>query len=265
MSATLEVAIGQCPAHLEGPAARLDWLSQTLDDHAGPPLDLVVLPELFQCGYHIAEAVSQRAEAKDGPFAASIAALAKTHATAIAFGFAERQGETLYNAALCIDKNGDHIGHHRKLLLPPGFEGDHFAAGARCDVFKLNGFSVVFLICYDMEFPENLRHAALQGAEIVVVPTALAKNWGVVTECVAPTRAFENGVFLCYANYCGQENGLDYYGGSCIIAPDGVALARGGAAPDLLQASLEKDAVAKAQARLPYLVDRSELPWVTQP
>lgn len=265
MSDTLEVAVAQCPAGLDGAQARLTWLADVLSDHDGAPLDLVVLPELFQCGYNIGRQVSDRAETPNGPFAVAIVELARQHGTAILYGYAERQGKALFNSAQCIDKNGTTIGRHRKLLLPPGFEGDHFAPGRGCELFQLGAFTVAILVCYDVEFPENLRHVALSGADLVVVPTALAAQWGVVSECVVPTRAFENGVFLCYANYCEQENGLDYFGGSCIIAPDGSELARAGPMAQFLQAQLKQSTVSAAQARLPFHADRLSLPWVESP
>lgn len=265
MTETLNVAVVQCTASLDGPEARLSWLSDFLDTHAASPIDLVVLPELFQCGYNIGDLVSDRAEAADGPFCASIADLAQRHHTAILYGFAERQGETLFNAAQCIDRNGVTIGRHRKLLLPPGFEGDHFAPGTDCKLFRLGAFTLAILICYDVEFPETLRHVALSGADLVLVPTALAAQWGVVSECVVPARAFENGVFLCYANHCDRENGMDYFGGSCIIAPDGKELARAGSGSQFLQAQLKQPLVSAAQARLPYHVDRLNLPWLRRP
>ncbi len=264
MSEMLNVAVAQCPGSLQNPQARLNWLEGILIAHDGPPLDLVVLPELFQCGYNVGTLINDRAEASDGGFFGAMSALAQTHQTAILYGYAERGDDALYNSAQCIDKLGRLIGQHRKLLLPPGFEGDHFAPGDGCELFQLGGFTLAILVCYDVEFPENLRHVALSGADVVVVPTALGAQWGVVSKCLVPTRAFENGVFVCYANYCGHENGLDYFGGSCIIAPNGQELARAERDPQLLVSQLDRSAVSAAQARLPYHTDRVKLPWFDQ-
>ena len=262
MSGTLNITTIQSPADLNGPQARLIWLTQTLEKHVTQPCDLIILPELFQSGYHIGNKVAEHAEPSDGPFAKAVSGLAENHGTAILYGYSENQGGALFNSAQCIDKTGQVIGHHRKLLLPPGFEGDHFAAGNSCELFTLGEFRIGILVCYDAEFPENLRHVALQGADLVVVPTALGAQWGVVSEKVMPTRAFENGVYVCYANSSGHENGMDYLGGSCIIAPDGSDLARAGDGPELLYSLVEKSAVAVAQDRLPYHKDRRNLPWV---
>ncbi len=74
----------------------------------------------------------------------------------------------------------------------------------------------------------------------MVGPTALGAQCGIVSEKVMPTRAFENGVFICYANSFGQENGMDFFGGSCIVAPDGADLARAGSAAEILSSTVGK-------------------------
>ena len=74
-----------------------------------------------------------------------------------------------------------------------------------------------------------------------------------------PTRAYENGVYLAYANSAGIEHGMEFLGKSVIAAPDGVELARATDAPEILFATVEKTRVVQAQIRLPYLRDRSTL------
>ena len=132
----------------------------------------------------------------------------------------------------------------------PGAEAPH--------VFDLNGIKTGMLICYDVEFPENVRTLALAGAELILVPTALPE--GIISRRVAdtvvPTRAFENGVFLVYADLCGAENGLSYGGRSVILAPDGDELARAGMRETLLVAEIDPTAYDDAKAQNPYLIDR---------
>jgi predicted amidohydrolase len=100
---------------------------------------------------------------------------------------------------------------------------------------------------------------ALAGAQLVIVPTALASQWGVVSEKLIPTRAFENGVWVAYANHAGQENGLSYYGGSCIVTPEGIDAARADSTECVIQAKLDLDSVLAAQERLPYLQGVTDL------
>jgi predicted amidohydrolase len=260
---SLNVAVAQNPAALmTGPQERFNWLAETLNDEQLRGTDILLLPELFLTGYNVGQKITDWAEPTNGTYARKIADLCVKYDIAIHYGFAECEGEKLYNAANCFGKDGTKLGGHRKLLLPPGFEGDYFDAGAHCTPFALNDFSIGTLICYDAEFPENFRHVAKMGVDLVLVPTALASQWGVVAQKLIPTRAFENGVYVCYANQSGTENGLEYLGGSCIVGPDGGDLERAGAAPELLRATLHKDRVEAAQTRLPYHIDSQKLPWV---
>ena len=80
-----------------------------------------------------------------------------------------------------------------------------------------------------------------------------------VAHKVMPTRAFENGSWLLYANHAGEENGLAYLGASCIVAPDGQDAARTGEAETLLSASLDVAAVERARQRQPYLAETAIL------
>ena len=259
MTGSFRLAVAQSPAGLATPRARVDWLARALPELQRQGVDLLLLPELFLTGYNIGDKVNAWAEPADGPFAREIAAMAQGAGLAIHYGFAERAGGLIHGAAQCFGPDGARLGGHRKLILPPGFEADHFAPGSGCSLFDYAGLRIGTLICYDAEFPEAARHVAALGAELILVPTALGAQWGWVSRTLIPARGFENGVFLAYANHAGQENGMDYLGMSFIAAPDGVELARAGSAPEILIADLDPDRVRKAQARLPYLTDRGRL------
>jgi predicted amidohydrolase len=224
----------------------------------GQELDLVLCPELFACGYHIGEDIARLAEAADGPFAQAVADLAARTGTAVLYGYAERDGDRVYNSAQLVGPVGP-IAHHRKLVIPPGPETGRFAEGQGCAVFEFAGMRCAILICYDAEFPEGPRAAALAGADVLFVPTALSDQWGNVSREVMPARGFENGLWLLYANHAGVENGLSYYGGSRIVGPVGQSVVVAGDGPELIAAELDAAAVRAARARLPYLADRAGL------
>ena len=76
-SIDMYLAVAQAPAALAGSAARLDWLEQQLDSHRQAGFDLLVLPELFACGYNIGDDVKLLAEPADGPIVKQISALAR--------------------------------------------------------------------------------------------------------------------------------------------------------------------------------------------
>ncbi|MBL4759007.1 MAG: carbon-nitrogen hydrolase family protein [Rhizobiales bacterium] len=248
----MRAGIFQCAGGGLTPHQRLARLEAHLEQH---DLDIVVCPELFMSGYNIGACVTTLAEPDDGEFAVSVSNLAKTNETAIVYGYPELDGDDIFNSALCIGADGKVLANYRKMLPPPGFEARYFSGGDGPSLFEIDGIKCAILICYDAEFPESVRAVAEAGAQIVIVPTALVDNWHAVAFQLMPTRAFENGVWLLYANHAGEEGDAKYLGGSCIIAPDGTDKARAGSGEALIAAKIDVEANARAQARLPYLAD----------
>lgn len=252
----MRAGVFQCEGGGLLPQQRIEKLALAL---AAKPLDLVVCPELFLSGYNVGGELPAFAESQGGPLMTKLAQVARASGTAIVYGYPERLGDQLFNAAACLSADGLLLANHRKLMLPPGFESQYFDPGQGTTLFQLGGLCCGLLVCYDAEFPEAVRALAQAGAQVVIVPTALVKNWSVVSRRVMPTRAFENGVWLIYANHAGQEGDAHYLGESCIAAPDGQDAARAGSAEELISAELTLAAVAAAQKRLPYLAGLADL------
>ncbi|MEX0809668.1 MAG: carbon-nitrogen hydrolase family protein [Dongiaceae bacterium] len=256
----LRLAVFQYQARDEQPNDRLDRLAAALRNLGREAVDLVVCPELFLSGYNIGSRVAELAEPPDGPFGKGVAGLAREYRTAIVYGYPELDNGRRHNAAVCFDSGGRLIANHRKLRLPNGYEQTHFACGDGLTFCEIAGWKIGVLVCYDIEFPEAVRACALGGAEIVVAPTALKAEWSFVARRMIPTRAFENGVFVVYANYAGQEGEFTYLGESCAIGPDGSELARGGSGEEMLRATLDASLIASARAKLSYLADCGAIP-----
>ena len=210
-------------------------------------------------GYAEPEDIRRFAEPFDGPFSHGVAEIARRTSTAIAYGYPEAVGQELYNSALCIDAHGQTIARQQKLMLPPGHERDIFSIGTNLAQFELHGLKMAFLICYDIEFPEAARAVSQAGVHVILAPTALGAQWDVVANRVVPSRAFENGAYVMYANHAGVENGLTYLGSSCIVGPDGNDLARANSDPALIKAEVVSNRVTQARQRLPYLQDLETL------
>lgn len=250
---SLKIAIYQYAARPETPAARVGRLAGIAADLRGT--DLVICPELFTSGYNIGPAVKELAEPRDGPTLARLAAVARDSGIAVLAGYPERAGEAVYNSAICVGPDGGLLANHRKLHLPSAFEKENFLTGDALTLFDLKGIRLAILICYDAEFPEAARAAARAGAQAILVPTALRERYRHVSRAVMPTRAFENGCFLAYANYAGEEGDWRYCGESCIVGPDGHDLARAGSEEAVIEATLDMAEIARARETIPYLED----------
>ena len=227
--------------------------------------NLIVLPELSDTGYVFASPAEARALA--APAAASPALrhwrdLASDHGVVIAGGFCELGGDgNLYNSAAFVDRTGTravyrkaHLWDTEKLVFTPG--------AAAPPVIDFPFGRAGLMICYDLEFPEWVRLAALGGCDIIAAPV----NWPALAQAPPGERAAEvvraqanasvNGVFVAVADRCGRERGVCWVGGTVIVGPDGYPLA-GPAEPG--RAAVLTAACDLARARDKKISDRNDI------
>lgn len=237
-------------------AGNLHTLRRIADKAAQDGVHLLVCPELFLTGYHLGARVRDLAEPADGPSAREVADIARTHGLAIVYGYPERAGPDVYNAARVIDETGRPVVNYRKAHLYGEYEQRSFRPGERLVLATVRDVRVGVLICYDLEFPEAARALALAGAELLAVPTALMEPDRFIPTTLVPTRAWENQVHVAYANRCDSEHGTRYTGLSGIWAPDGRPLAQAGQTPALIVADVSPEAYGDSRKRNPYLTER---------
>ena len=215
--------VGQYEPNLERAVEAI----RTAADHGAR---LVVLPELATSGYvfhDVAEARSV-AEPADGPSVRRLTALAAERELVVVAGLPELAGETLYNSAVLVDGSGLR-GVYRKVHLWDR-ESEFFSPGdAVAPVVDTAIGRIGVMVCYDLEFPEWVRSAALRGADIICAPT----NWPdserppgerPMEVVQAQASASFNRIFLAVAARTGEERGVQWVSGSTIIDPTGYPL-----------------------------------------
>ncbi|GAA3241897.1 carbon-nitrogen hydrolase family protein [Streptomyces sp. XM83C] len=218
---------------------------------------LLVTPEMFLTGYAIGDDIARLAEPADGESADAVAEIAGRHGLAVAYGYPERDGDTVHNSAQLISADGTRLADYRKTHLFGCYERDHFTPGEQQVVqAELNGLRVGILICYDVEFPENVRAHALAGTDLLLVPTAQMHPFQFVPESMIPVRAFENQMYVAYVNRVGLEGEFEFVGLSTLAGPDGVARTRAGREEDLVFADTDPVFLAASREANPYLKDR---------
>ncbi|WAZ20388.1 carbon-nitrogen hydrolase family protein [Streptomyces cinnabarinus] len=238
-------------------AENLKVLDEAAGRAAAAGVGLLITPEMFLTGYAIGDGIARLAEPADGDSADAVAEIASRHGVAVVYAYPERDGEAVYNSAQLISADGSRLANYRKTHLFGCFERDHFTPGEQQVVqAELNGLRVGILICYDVEFPENVRAHALAGTDLLVVPTAQMHPFQFVAESMIPVRAFENQMYVAYVNRIGLEEEFEFIGLSTLAGPDGVARARAGRGEELVFADTDPAFLAASRENNPYLKDR---------
>jgi predicted amidohydrolase len=197
----------------------------------------LVLPEVWLPGYNQANIPAQALRLESPPLK-RLAAAAKAHRTALVVGYAERDGDRIYNSAACFGPDGALLCNYRKVQLYGPREAALYTPGDTLPTFRLGAEIAAILICYDVEFAPHVKSLADRGATLILVPTANMAPFTHVPRATVPAMAANHGVTIAYANYCGIEGDLTYIGNSVIAGPHGEILAQAGETPTLLIAEL---------------------------
>lgn len=220
--------------------------------------NLLLLPEASMTGYNLSIPDRDKfAQPLNGSLSDAVAVICRRENLAIAYGFIEKAGAEYFNTVQVINCEGEPAGYYRKAHLWGDQDRALFSPGESFSpLIDIDGWKIGLLICYDVEFPESVRHHALAGADLILVSTALMAPWVEVADLIVPARAYESQVYIAYANYIGEENGTRYVGHSNIVGPDGRQLEQAGKAEILLLATLEKSELSKVRQAVPYRQDR---------
>ncbi|MEX0322678.1 MAG: carbon-nitrogen hydrolase family protein [Puniceicoccaceae bacterium] len=268
-SEKLVIKLGMCqvethPFDCEANRARA---LAALEEAGKQGCEIAITPECVVHGYgfqddkkELIRKVTEAAETRDGPTVKGAAEIARKYGMAIAVGYAEKEGDRLYNATTLLDTEGNIVAHYRKVHLRD-FESRAFGSV----FYPGNDFPVVdlqlrsgmvrtgIMICFDREIPESVRSLRSQGAEIILCPLAcdtepLDKPGNFCeNEMVTRVRAAENEVYIIVVNHTSRFNG-----GSFIVGPAGENLLQLGNQPEVVAADLHVGGLRDTFHKNPY-------------
>lgn len=188
------------------------------------PADIVLFPELSSCGY------MYNSPKEIAPFTDTLEALVPLEKLSartgklIVGGFAEQAGGRFHNAAYAVGPDGTtvyrkiHLWNREKLL---------FEEGRQPCLTEFEGRKIGIEVCYDLQFPELAAFLARKGAELILAPTAWARDAHGPSQGLEPhaflalASAYANGVCVAVANRTGRERGAYFPGQSCLSGPWG--------------------------------------------
>lgn len=235
---------------------------------------IVCLQELFNTIYFCFEenpAHYALAEPLDGPTVEAMCDLAAEHRIVLVAPIYEKEikGE-LYNTAVVIDPQGEIMGIYRKSSIPMvktpslfGSEKYYFKPGnTGFPVWQTPfGVNIGVMICYDRHFPEHARLLALNGADLVLVPTATCGMSRYLWEIELQAHAIDNIYYVGGVNRVGKDDGgspdQHYYGSSFFSSPKGEILAQAGDQDDeIVYADIDTGLIEQLRNEWGFFRDR---------
>ena len=233
-------------------------------------VQILCLQEIFNGPYFCpGQAVRwyEAAEPCPGPTTAIMQEYAKKHSMVIVVPIYEReQAGVYYNTAAVIDADGKYLGKYRKTHIPqvnPGFfEKFYFRPGnLGYPVFETAYAKVGVYICYDRHFPEGARALGLNGAEIVMNPSATVAGLSQYLWTIEQrAHAVANGYYVGAINRVGTEapwNIGKFYGSSYFVDPRGTFLVTASEdKSELITADLDLDLIEEVRRTWQFFRDR---------
>lgn len=260
------IAIAQCAPALgafkRNVAMHQEWIAKARAERA----DLVVFPELSLTGYYLKDLAGELACPADDARLRPIAEASRD--LDVSAGFVERGRDARLHIAQGYWSRGKLVHVHRKVYLPTyGIfdDGRYFGPGDRFDVFTSAAGPAGIAICEDLWHVSVPYLYGATGATIVFSPSASpgrgvaeGGDLGTAESCRLMDRFYAQylTMYVVFANRVGLEDGISFWGGSEVVAPDGTVVAR---APDfeekLLMADVDPDLVARERDRNPLIRD----------
>jgi N-carbamoylputrescine amidase len=262
------------------PAANLAKTLALAERAAKRGANIICTQELFRSQYFCQSedyAHFALAETIPGPSTAAFQSLAKERGVVVVASLFEKRSSGLYhNTAAIVDADGRLLGRYRKMHIPDDplyYEKFYFTPGdTGFRAWQTACGKIGVLICWDQWYPEGARLTALQGAEILLYPTAIgwhpkekrahgAKQHG-AWETIQRAHAVANGCYVAVTNRIGRErpvggDGIEFWGHSFVAGTSGELLAKAGAGrEEILLATLDLGHVDSTRTHWPFLRDR---------
>jgi len=242
---------------------------------------LVCLPELFRSQYFAQRedaALFDLAEPVPGPTTEALGGLARELGVVVIAPVFERRARGLYhNTAVVIDADGAIAGMYRKMHIPDDpayYEKFYFTPGdLGFRAFDTRVGRVGALVCWDQWYPEGARLTALQGADVLLYPTAIGRHpdekavqgftqreaWRTVQR----SHAIANGVYVAAVNRVGHERpdpaapGIEFWGSSFLADPLGAIVAEAPVDEEaVVLGEISPERIEEVRRGWPFLRDR---------
>jgi len=250
----MKVAVAQISCVIGDRPANLSKIRQFSERAKNSGAELVVFPEMADTGYSMPVIRKSAAVWKEGAVP-ELQRIARELSLILVCGVSDRDGDSIYNAQVIVDRTGEVIAKYRKTHLvtaAPLDERTCFTAGNEFATCKIGDLNFGLSICYDLRFPEVCRTLTIKYQTNAFV---VSSAWPIVRlehlRVLVLARAIENQSYMILANRTGTDDGVTFCGNSAIIDPYGAIVAAGSAdREELLQAEITDEVVESVRGRM---------------
>lgn len=220
-----------------------------------PEIDWLVFSEMTLSGFTMNTAAAELTD-EDHAFFSGLAA---EYGINLSYGGVEKG----FNNLITLDRKGKRVNTYSKIhLYAFGEEDKYYKAGAKQEVFTLEGLRVMPAVCFDLRFPYLFWNKARDVDVYVVIaawPARRAEHWMTLLRA----RAVENQAYCIGVDRVGMEGKLEYSGNSMCYDPLGKVLVDSGTSEGicLADAPLDPALVEKTRTRFPFIGERKSFPW----
>lgn len=219
----LRVALIQTVQHWEDKEANLTHFETHLKKIVPGSIDLVLLPEMFNTGFTMN--AKSMAESLQGPSTNWLMSWAEKLDCQIGASMITQDSNKFYNRFLVVSKSGIVNQYDKRHLFRMAGENEHYSPGSERVIHKINGWSILLQVCYDLRFPVFSRNRVVEGTPEYDAVIYLA-NWperrAAIWSVLLQARAIENQAYCIGLNRVGSDgNNISYSGDSAIIDPWG--------------------------------------------
>ena len=250
----------------------LETIKDLIDKALDIDAELITLPECATSLQKNSVLTNELAKTEDENFSLQILKeIAKLNSIFILIGSLPiKVDDKLVNRSFLVGPKGDVLYKYDKIHLydvnlPNGDiyrESDTYKSGNKAIIaeIKKNKIKIGLTICYDLRFPHLFQDLAVNGAEIIVVPSAFSNLTGPVHwHTLLKARAIETGAFIIAPAQTGcHECGRTSYGHSLIVSPWGEVLEDAKEEIGIIHANINLDEVMKARSAIPALNSKKD-------
>lgn len=253
---TLTFTLIQSDLHWEDKASNLKMFEEKIDQ-VKDPMEIVVLPEMFNTGFSMNP--GSLSEEMNGDTLNWMKRISASKKIILTGSVMIQENEHYYNRLIWMQPDGSFGTYDKRHLFSYGGEDKEFTHGTKRFIAQVKGWKICTIICYDLRFPVWNRLSKEDEYDVLMVVANWPDRRIAAWKSLLRARAIENQCYVVAVNRVGHDGtGLAYCGESCVINPMGEILYSKVDDEDICTISLSKKVIEETRTTFPFQKDKDD-------